>query len=59
MPETVSQDADLLIADVEDISWEDLVQGMLPDDPVPAIQVITMCSTCSNPCDPPHCDWYH
>lgn len=58
MPETASQDAELLISDVEDIGWEDLVQQMLPDEAVPNIRVITMCSTCSNPCDGPHCDFY-
>jgi hypothetical protein len=52
---TTSRDAELLIADVEDISWEDLMQEMLPEN---NIIPITCCSGI-NTCDPGNCDIEH
>jgi hypothetical protein len=60
VPETTSRDAELLIADVEDISWEDLVMHMMPGDPDHDGRILTMCSTCGYTCDvrpcDPHCE---
>jgi hypothetical protein len=55
VPETTSLDAELLVADVEDISWEDLMQEMLPDNgPEDNNIPITCCS--ASPCDAGNCD---
>jgi hypothetical protein len=57
MPETIGQDTDLLVADVEDISWEDLVQEMLPEDVRDIIVPVSPCGT-SVSCDPMYtCDF--
>jgi hypothetical protein len=56
VPETANRDVELLIADVEDISWEDLIQEMLPDGgPMNNIIPLPCCSaaTCD---DGIHCD---
>lgn len=53
MPETASRDAELLIADVEEISWQDLIQEMMPDAPDGGMPIFLSCSC--TPCDPFHC----
>jgi hypothetical protein len=55
MPETMSPDTELLIADVEDISWNDLIHEMLPDRGMQSqiIQPIGSCDTT------PVCDTFH
>jgi hypothetical protein len=55
MPETELQDAELLIGDVEDISWEDLVKEMLPESPMD--RIIAPFTACDSGLgDTPKCD---
>jgi hypothetical protein len=55
VPETKLRDAELLIGDVEDISWEDLVKEMLPESPMNT-NIMPLVGCDSGPCDSFKCD---